>query len=311
MVAKYLYDACGNCTIGAGTTDYAVANANPIRYRGYYYDDDTGLYYCNARYYSPKWRRFISLDDTAYLDPESVNGLNLYCYCHNDPVNYADPSGHFPVLAVVLCGIALVGMGLTIGGVASDNNTMTAIGLTMVAIAALISGGTALACVGAIGTMITGGVTLAAGIGTGLFASAEYQEAFTGNNWMSEALGEDLYNSLMLVTAAIATAGTITSMAGVVRYQNFGNSNWYNGWRKMRSHYWDHGRKMEYRNVFDYTNGAKAVINKGGVYAAKKNAYVQWIAGNRYFYVGVGHNSNLITTYYITTLKYAKYLSIL
>jgi RHS repeat-associated protein len=87
MVAKYLYDAWGNCTISSETTNTVVANANPIRYRGYYYDDDTGLYYCNARYYSPKWRRFISPDDTAYLDPESVNGLNLYCYSNNNPVN--------------------------------------------------------------------------------------------------------------------------------------------------------------------------------------------------------------------------------
>lgn len=94
MVAKYLYDAFGNCTISSETTNTAVAAANPIRYRGYYYDSDTGLYYCNARYYSPKWRRFISPDDTAYLDPESVNGLNLYCYCNNDPVNKTDPNGH-------------------------------------------------------------------------------------------------------------------------------------------------------------------------------------------------------------------------
>ena len=57
---------------------------NPFRYRGYYYDEDTGLYYLNARYYSPVWRRFISPDDTAYLDPESVNGLNLYAYCNKD-----------------------------------------------------------------------------------------------------------------------------------------------------------------------------------------------------------------------------------
>ena len=87
VVARYLYDAFGNCTIASSSTNTAVANANPIRYRGYYYDDDTGLYYCNARYYSPKWRRFISPDDTSYLDPESVNGLNLYCYCGNDPNN--------------------------------------------------------------------------------------------------------------------------------------------------------------------------------------------------------------------------------
>lgn len=97
LKAKYLYDAWGNCTISGETTSYDVANANPIRYRGYYYDDDTGLYYCNARYYSPKWHRFISPDDTAYLDPESVNGLNLYCYCNNDPVNCVDIFGHSPI----------------------------------------------------------------------------------------------------------------------------------------------------------------------------------------------------------------------
>ena len=71
-----------NCTISGNTT---VAKANPIRYRGYYYDD-TGLYYCNARYYSPKWRRFIS-PETSALNPYVVNGLNAYVYANNDPVN--------------------------------------------------------------------------------------------------------------------------------------------------------------------------------------------------------------------------------
>lgn len=60
---------------------------NGIGYRGYHFDSETGWYYLNARYYSPEWRRFISPDDTAYLDPKNVNGLNLYCYCENDPVN--------------------------------------------------------------------------------------------------------------------------------------------------------------------------------------------------------------------------------
>ena len=93
LVVKYNYDAWGNCTVASGTTNYVIANANPIRYRGYYYDTDTKLYYLNSRYYNPEWRRFISPDDSAYLDPESVNGLNLYAYCNNDPVNYVDPSG--------------------------------------------------------------------------------------------------------------------------------------------------------------------------------------------------------------------------
>jgi len=43
LVAKYIYDAWGNCTISGDTTNYALAHANPIRYRGYYYDSETGL----------------------------------------------------------------------------------------------------------------------------------------------------------------------------------------------------------------------------------------------------------------------------
>ena len=102
-------------------------------------------------------------------------------------------------------------MGLTIGGVASDNNVMTAIGLTMVAVPALISGVGALFS-GATYLSIIGGVTTVAGIGTGVFATAEYQEAFTGNNWMLDAgMSEEWYNGLMLATAAIATAGTIAT----------------------------------------------------------------------------------------------------
>ena len=108
-VVEYRYDAYGNCTVANSTTDYALATVNPIRYRGYYYDQETGLYFLNARYYSPEWRRFISPDDIAYLDPESVNGLNLYCYCYNDPVNYADPSGH-SIIAALLISLGVVGI---------------------------------------------------------------------------------------------------------------------------------------------------------------------------------------------------------
>lgn len=123
----YTYDAWGNCIIDSSTTNYDIAHDNPIRYRGYYHDEDTKLYYLNSRYYSPEWRRFISPDDTAYLDPENVNALNLYCYCGNDPVNYADPSGHAPewlkttlkILAVAAIGIGIVlsGGGALLGGI--------------------------------------------------------------------------------------------------------------------------------------------------------------------------------------------------
>lgn len=83
----YNYDAFGNCTIASSTTDYALATVNPIRYRGYYYDQETGLYFLNARYYSPEFRRFVSPTNASALNPQVVNGLNLYCYCNNNPIN--------------------------------------------------------------------------------------------------------------------------------------------------------------------------------------------------------------------------------
>ncbi len=89
LKVKYGYDAYGNCTVLSQTTDTTLANANPIRYRGYYFDTETGLYYLNSRYYNPEWRRFISPDDTAYIDPQTVNGLNLYVYANNNPIDIA------------------------------------------------------------------------------------------------------------------------------------------------------------------------------------------------------------------------------
>ena len=96
---------------------YAVSGRNDfpmhIMYKGYYYDEETKLYYCMSRYYSPEFRRFISPDKCDYLETEEPNGLNLYCYCGNDPVNNYDPSGHSAILIGMLIGF---GVGALIGG---------------------------------------------------------------------------------------------------------------------------------------------------------------------------------------------------
>ena len=90
--AEYAYDAYGNCEIVYDASGTDIANINPIRYRGYYYDRRTKLYYLNSRYYNPEWRRFISPADVSKLNPSIVNGLNLYCYSSNSPISIARSS---------------------------------------------------------------------------------------------------------------------------------------------------------------------------------------------------------------------------
>ena len=92
-VAEYVYDAWGNCTVKTDTNGYG--SRNPFRYRGYYFDNDLGMYYLITRYYDPKVGRFISADSIEYLEPGTINGLNLYAYCGNNPVMYADPMGTY------------------------------------------------------------------------------------------------------------------------------------------------------------------------------------------------------------------------
>jgi RHS repeat-associated protein len=215
VVVTYTYDAYGNIQGINDTSSIGIGTINKVRYKGYYYDDETSFYYCHTRYYVPHWTRWLSGDDVGYLDPATPSGLNLFVYCNNNPVMYIDQSGNFPVLAF-LSLIALVGLGLTIGGVASDNNLLTGIGLTMIAIPALITGGIGLVkgiFAGATLTGIIGAGTIITGIGTGLFASAEYQEATGNGNWIIDTTGmsEGLYNGLLLTMASLATLGTIAS----------------------------------------------------------------------------------------------------
>ena len=86
------YDA----QVNSITDSSNIALINPFRYRGYYFDTESNLYYLQTRYYDPETGRFISPDHTAYLDPQSFTGLNLYAYCSNNPVMYSDGSGHMP-----------------------------------------------------------------------------------------------------------------------------------------------------------------------------------------------------------------------
>lgn len=71
-----------------------IATLNPLRYRGYYYDTDTGLYYLQSRYYDPETGRFINADNVNYIGVSGTKvGYNPFAYCENDPINGLDPFG--------------------------------------------------------------------------------------------------------------------------------------------------------------------------------------------------------------------------
>ena len=100
-----------------------MADAVKIRYRGYYYDTETGFYYLQSRYYDPTLCRFISPDKYTLLSTLSMSlgELNLYSYCANNPIMYTDPNGEFAISLTMLGLIIGAVIGATAGGIVAYN----------------------------------------------------------------------------------------------------------------------------------------------------------------------------------------------
>ena len=99
LVAKYEYDSFGNIIsiLDSENNDISsnalhIANINPYRYRSYYYDKESKLYYLNSRYYNPLWGRFINCDNMINQNKD-ILGYNLYAYCSNNFINFSDYTG--------------------------------------------------------------------------------------------------------------------------------------------------------------------------------------------------------------------------
>ncbi len=174
LICKYIYDAWGKqkCLYLSNNENYVdieenyayndtsnlnrfIAYKNPFRYRSYYYDFETGLYYLNSRYYDPELCRFINADDISYLDKDSLNGLNLYVYCSNNPIMSIDPEGTWDwrkfwkglgltiaavVLVTVITTAAVLTAGVAAAVLGASVTTISTI-MTSTAIGGLIAGG--------------------------------------------------------------------------------------------------------------------------------------------------------------------------
>ena len=119
IAVSYDYDAFGNIIGQTGTAD------NPIRYAGYQYDEESGLYYLNARYYDSVTARFIT-EDSYTGERNDPLSLNLYTYCQNNPIKYDDPSGHSIRSIGFMAGLPIISMVPVLGLLpAADLNTKT------------------------------------------------------------------------------------------------------------------------------------------------------------------------------------------
>ena len=210
QVGGYAYDAYGNTII---TEDVdGLATLNPFRYRGYLWDEETGLFLVSSRYYDPETGRFISPDSIEYLDPETIGGLNLYAYCLNNPVMYVDPTGHFAIstFLISLAIGSLISWGLSeifgfqiAGGISST-----------VSGGAAIYTGIGLLSFGPIG-WISGGALILIGAGTMAFGVNEIVAGATGTNYiqswtgMSDGLYNGLYIGLNIASVIGTTAGNM------------------------------------------------------------------------------------------------------
>ena len=108
QVVSYTYDPWGKLLSVTDTSGTNIGALNPLRYRGYYYDTETGFYFLQSRYYDPTVGRFINADKG--FDTRSIAGYNLFAYCLNDPVSFVDHSGESVIAAI---GLGLLIFGLT------------------------------------------------------------------------------------------------------------------------------------------------------------------------------------------------------
>lgn len=113
-VVKYAYDSWGKLLEITGDLKDTVGVQNPFRYRGYYYDNETEMYYLRSRYYDLALRRLISSDEmpTVQMSIDSLHNRNLYAYCNENPIMRFDGKGY--IWGIALLG-AVVGAAVSIG----------------------------------------------------------------------------------------------------------------------------------------------------------------------------------------------------
>lgn len=187
-MVEYIYNAWGRPLTTSGTMSDTLGVHNPLRYRGYVYDDETTLYYLQSRYYNPAMGRFITADNYP-TTAQGFVGNNMFAYCGNNPILREDTSGTFWLSAVV-------------GAVVNVTTTYIAAKVTGqdytwkdAGVAALSGAANAIPVVG---PLLSGAIT---GVYTGMMASQNGAD-----------LGESIFCGAV---AAICTTASISNLANL------------------------------------------------------------------------------------------------
>ena len=221
-VVEYKYDAWGKPIAKTGSLANTLGTLNPFRYRGYVYDEETGLYYVSSRFYNWTAGRWINSDDIAYLGADGTVFSNmLYAYCANSPVNKIDFDGNLGLAIGLFIGASALIGGLAgaltaactggnalegaLEGAALGVVAATATIVTPIIVAKLVPATLANATV----TMINTGTTfIASGLG-GMGVDCATQR-------ISHAFSENSDEDFQLDTGRMLKTGFANGIAGVI-----------------------------------------------------------------------------------------------
>ena len=263
---------------------------------------ETQLFDCNFRYYSPELCRWISLDSIEYLDSESINGLNLYCYCYNNPIMYADPSGHFVKTLSTVLWAATIGAVSSIASYYLGEHLVSGV-LSIYGGVQTVVTGVSLLAYGPVGWVL-GVAAIVLGVVNIAFGTAELQQHFTGNNWINDiGINGNLYTGLYIGTsiasAAVSIGGAayMNSSACKLAHEIQQNArHWNKGTFKtkfgtLKYHLKEHGRGL---SPTEYTNRALSFYDD--YQSLLKANYSEKYKMMRYIYknkIGVGYYDKL------------------
>ena len=257
IIAQYKYDAYGRCKVykqdNTEDTDMSsLGNRFPLRWKGYYYDRETGLYYADGRYYDPEVGQYLDAIEIPeaisekYLDRNGIlcdNILELMPYMYSVLVNMAkDPACTDTEEGIPWWGWLLFGIGAALVVAAATVLTLGAFGIAAGGLVGAVLHGAA------VGTLIGAGAGATIGVGAGAIYAW-----VTGSDMLTSILTGGMTGFGIGAVIGAVIGGTV----GGVQFGTFSSA------KALNAHYSKHGVKMGFANAKEYAKGAKYVIRNG------------------------------------------------